>query len=59
MLAYVGDAERVVVYIDVSRFWSSGYDADALLARIKAETPYQNAEPLFTEGLTTTYVISR
>ena len=59
MLDYVGDAERVVVYIDTSVFWSSGYDADALLSRIADESPYKHAESLFTEGLTTTYVISR
>ena len=59
MLDYVGDAEKVVVYIDTSVFWSSGYDADALLARIASESPYKHAETLFTEGLTTTYVISR
>ncbi len=59
MLDYVGDADEVVVYIDISKFWSSGYDADAILGRIAAETAYQNAQPLFTTGLSTTYVISR
>ncbi len=59
MLDYVGDAEEVVVYIDVSEFWSSGYDAEALLARIAAETDYKEAEELFTTGLSTTCVISK
>ena len=59
MLDYVGDADEVVVYIDVSEFWSSGYDADALLARIRDETGFRRAEELFTTGLSTTYVISR
>ena len=59
MAAYVGDTPEVVVYIDISEFWSSGYDADALLARIAAETDYKQAEALFTTGLSTTYLISR
>ena len=59
MRDYVGDADEVVVYIDTSRFWSSGYDADALLRRIADETDYGRAEELFTTGLTTTYLISR
>ena len=59
MLQYVGDADEAVVYIDTSVFWSSGYDADALLKRIADETAYHKAEELFTTGLTTTYLISR
>ena len=59
MLAYVDGADEVVVYIDTSVFWSSGYDADALLKRIAEESDYDKAEELFTTGLTTTYLISR
>jgi hypothetical protein len=59
MRDYVGDADEVVVYIDVSKFWSSGYDADALVKRIADETDYKQAEALFTTGLSTTYLISR
>ena len=59
MLAYVGDADEVVVYIDISQYWSSGYDAEALLGRLAAETDYKTAVPLFETGLSTTYLISR
>lgn len=59
MLDYLGDAPEAVVYIDISEFWSSGYDAEALIARIAAETDYKKAEQLFTTGLSTTYVISK
>ena len=59
MLDYVGDADELVVYIDTSKFWSSGYDADALLRRIAEESDYDRAEALFTTGLSTTYVVSR
>ena len=59
MFDYVGDADNVVVYIDTSVFWSSGYDADALLKRIAEESDFDKAEKLFTTGLSTTYLISR
>ena len=59
MLDYVGDAEEAVIYIDTSKFWSSGYDAGALLGRIADESDYKKAEALFTTGLTTTYLISK
>ena len=59
MLDYVGGADEVVVYIDISKFWSSGYDADALLQRIREGTDYKRAEELFTTGLSTTYLISK
>ena len=59
MLDYVGDADEVVVYIDISQFWSSGYDAEEVLRRLAAETDYKTAAPLFETGLSTTYVISR
>ncbi len=59
MLAYVGEAEEAVVYIDISEFWSSGYDAAAILRRIAAESDFDTAEELFTTGLSTTYLISR
>ena len=51
--------DEAVVYIDISEFWSSGYDAEAVLARLAAETGYTHAEPLFETGLSTTYLISK
>ncbi len=59
MLTYVGDADEVVVYIDISEFWSSGYDAEEILARLAAETDFRTAVPLFETGLSTTWLISR
>ena len=59
MLDYVGDADEAVVFIDISKFWSSGYDDTALIRRIAAETDYTKAEQLFTVGLSTTYLISK
>ena len=59
MLRYVGDADEAVVYIDISTFWSSGYDAQEILTRIAEETDYDRAEFLFETGLSTTYLISK
>ena len=59
MRQYVGQADEVVVYIDVSEFWSSGYDAEALLRRIADETDYKQAEQLFVTGLSETYLIRK
>ena len=56
---YLGNAEEAVLYIDISKFWSSGYDAEAVLRRIAAQTDYKTAVPLFETGLSTTYLISR
>ena len=57
--AYVGDHDEAVVYIDISEFWSSGYDAEALLERLGSETGFTHAEPLFETGLSATYLISK
>ena len=59
MRDYVGSADEVVVYIDVSKFWSSGYDSAALLRRIADETDYKEAAQLFTTGLSETYLIRK
>ena len=59
MKSYIGDADEAIGYIDTSKFWSSGYDAEVLLARIATETDYKQAEPLFVTGLTETYVIRK
>ena len=59
MRKYVGQADEVVVYIDVSEFWSSGYDSAALLRRIADETDYKQAEQLFVTGLSETYLIRK
>ena len=56
---YVAGADEVVVYIDVSEFWSSGYDAQAILDRLAAEAGYPRSQLLFTTGLSETYLISK
>ena len=59
MLDYIGDSDEAVVYIDISEFWSSGYDADEVLAGISAASDYDSAALLYQNGLSATYVISK
>ena len=57
MLGYTGDAPEVVAYIDISEYWSSGYDADKIIADVTANTPYTRAQLLYQNGLSITYVL--
>ena len=56
---YAGDAEELVAYIDVSEYWSSGYDPDKVLAALMSSSDYTRAEPLYENGLSVTYVLYR
>ena len=59
MMDYVGGADEAVVFVDISKFWSSGYDAEALMRDIGSRSDFTKAEELFTIGLSTTYLISK
>ena len=58
-LDYIGTADKAVVYIDISEFWSSGYDDEAIIERLAEISDFDVAEILYQNGLSTTYVISR
>ena len=58
-LDYIGETQEAVVYIDISVFWSSGYDAETLIEKIAEISNFDTAEVLYQNGLSTTYVISR
>ena len=58
-LDYIGTADKAVVYIDISEFWSSGYDDEALIRSIADMSDFDSAEVLYQNGLSATYVISR
>ena len=47
----------LIVYVDTNEFWSSGYDAGAVIARLKEETGYANARKLYTHELSETYIL--
>ena len=58
-LDYIGTADKAVLYIDISEFWSSGYDDEAIIERLAEISDFDVAEVLYQNGLSTTYVISR
>lgn len=57
IIPYVGDADSFVAYIDISEFWSSGYDAEELLSELMQNTGVTRAELLYQNGLSVTYVL--
>ncbi len=58
-LAAFPEAEEAVVYIDVSGYWSSGFDAEEMLARMLESTAFTGYEHLYTTGLSQTYLLKR
>jgi len=58
-LDYIGDADKAVAYIDISVFWSSGYDAEVLKEEILKSSDFESAEVLYQNGLSTTYLFSK
>ncbi|MEI3101617.1 MAG: hypothetical protein V8T45_07450 [Oscillospiraceae bacterium] len=59
MLGYLADSDSFVAYIDISKYWSSGYKPEDILSGIAAQTDYHSAELLYQNGLSATYVISK
>lgn len=57
-LAEKGNPEEVVVFVDTSEFWSSGFDADQMLSDMIAATDYNSYTHLYTIGLASAYVVS-
>ena len=62
LLAYLdahADAEEAVVYIDVSREWSSGFESDEVLPKLLENTVYTGCEPLYVTGLSETWLLTK
>lgn len=53
------DSDNLVVYIDTSKFWSSGFEPEEILPVLEAETGYGNAEVLYQYELSETYLLTR
>ena len=53
------DARECVVYIDTSVFWSSGFDPDQMLPELLASTEYTDYAPLYANGLSETYLLTK
>ena len=58
-LDYVGGADEFVAYVDISEFWSSGYDPDKIISALADASDYDKAELLYQNGLSATYLISK
>ena len=58
-LDYVGGADEFVAYVDISVFWSSGYDPDKIISALADASDYDKAELLYQNGLSATYLISK
>lgn len=48
-----------VVYIDVSEYWSSGFDPAEMLPALTASTDYMSWEPLYENGLSAAYLLRK
>lgn len=57
MLDYIGDAEETVVFIDVSREWASGYDAEEILTGLEESTGYTQQTALYSNGFSAVYLL--
>ena len=58
-LRYIGDADEAVVFIDISVFWSSGYDHEALSEKLLLASDFDKADVLYQNGLSITYLFSK
>ena len=57
MLNYIGGADETVVFIDISKQWSSGYDAEKIIAGLKESTGYEEAISLYSNGFSAVYLL--
>ena len=54
-----GGADEFVAYVDISEFWSSGYDPNKIISALADASDYDKAELLYQNGLSATYLISK
>ena len=53
------NCDECVVYIDVSDFWGSGFNAAEMLDDLLSETDYTSYEPLYHYALSNTYLLRK
>ncbi len=53
------NSDECVVYIDVSEFWGSGFNASETLDSLLSKTDYTSFEPLYSYALSNTYLIRK
>lgn len=59
MLQYIGSAPETVVFIDISKDWASGYDSEKILPKLTESTGYTVITPLYSNGFSDVYLLSR
>ena len=59
--AYLAErpGDECVVYIDVSAYWSSGFDPEEMLPALIASTDYTDWELLYENGLSVAYLLRK
>ena len=53
------ESDSCVVFIDVSKFWSSGFEPEEMLPRLLASTDYASSELLYENELSVTYLLTK
>ena len=54
---YAGDAERMVVFIDISKVWASGFDAREVLDGLCESMGFESADRLYCNGFSDVYIL--
>ena len=54
---YVGEAEELVVFIDISKVWASGFDAGEVLSALHESTGFESADRLYSNGFSDVYLM--
>ena len=52
-------SEECVVFIDVSKAWSSGFEPEEMLPALVADTVYSDYTLLYENGLSVTYLLRK
>ena len=53
------DSGSCVVFIDTSAYWSSGFDPERTITDLLASTEYTEADPLYENGLSVVYLLTK
>ena len=57
LLDYLGGADEAVVFIDISKEWASGYDAEEILAGLEESTGYTEQTALYSNGFSAVHLL--
>ncbi|MDO4982019.1 MAG: glycosyltransferase family 39 protein [Eubacteriales bacterium] len=59
MLDYIGDADEMVTFIDISKDWASGYDSKEILDGLMQNTDFTTATQLYSNGFSDVYLLEK